>query len=91
MIAFARDGKPVVIVANSDRTLMRIKAEDLEATAPMTTGVEGPYVSAGAPYVSIAQVGIVQLDDLNAEHAVVIQRDIATGTLDLRSLSKKWM
>jgi hypothetical protein len=91
MIAFARDGKPVVIVANSDRTLMRIKSEDLEATAPMTKAVEGPYVSAGAPYVSIAQVGIVQLDDLNAEHAVVIQRDIATGTLDLRSLSKKWM
>ena len=72
-------------------TLMRIKAEDLEKQTPMTAGVDAPYVSAGAPYVSIAEVGILQLDDLNAEHAVVIQRDIATGTLDLRSLSKKWM
>ena len=70
---------------------MRIKAEDLEKQAPMTTGVDAAYVSGGAPYVSIAEVGIMQLDDLNAEHAVVIQRDIASGALNLRSLSKKWM
>jgi hypothetical protein len=91
MISFARDGKPVVIVANSSRTLMRIKAEDLEKQAPMTTGVESAYVSGGAPYVSIAEIGVLQLDDLNAEHAVVIQRDVNTGALNLRSLTKKWM
>jgi hypothetical protein len=91
MISFARDGKPVVIVANSSRTLMRIKTEDLENQAPMTTAVESAYVSGGAPYVSIAEVGILQLDDLNAEHAVVIQRDVNSGALNLRSLTKKWM
>jgi hypothetical protein len=91
MISFVRDGKPVVIVANSSRTLMRIKTEDLEKQAPMTTAVESAYVSGGAPYVSIAQVGILQLDDLNAEHAVVIQRDINSGALNLVSLTKKWM
>ena len=89
MISFARDGKPVVIVANSSRTLMRIKTEDLEKQAPMTTAVDEAYVSAGAPYVSIAEIGVLQLDDLNAEHAVVIQRDIATGALDLRSLDEE--
>ena len=92
MISFARDGKPVVIVANSSRTLMRIKTEDLEKHGADDHGASRrAYVSAGAPYVSIAEVGVLQLDDLNAEHAVVIQRDIARARSNLRSLSKKWM
>jgi hypothetical protein len=48
-------------------------------------------VSAGAPYQAISYVGVVQLDDLNADHAIVVKRDIETGHLDLKALPKKWL
>jgi hypothetical protein len=91
MITFTRKGKPVIIVANSDRTLMRINAEDLEKAQPLTKGVEDAYVAAGAPYQALSIVGVLQMDDLNADHAIVLKRDIERGTLDLRSLPKKWL
>jgi hypothetical protein len=91
MIEFTRQGKRVIVIANSDRTLMRMNAEDLERAQPLTTGVGDMFVSAGAPYQAISYVGVVQLDDLNADHAIVVKRDIETGHLDLKALPKKWL
>jgi hypothetical protein len=34
---------------------------------------------------------VTQLDDLNPEQVVVIQRDIESGSLNLKSLQKKWL
>jgi hypothetical protein len=91
MITFEKDGKRRVLIANSDRTLMSMSAEDIEKATPMTKPVAAAYVSAGVPYLSIAEVGITQLDNLNAKHVVIVQRDIETGALNLRSLSKGWL
>ena len=91
MIQGQRDGEAVVIIANSDRTLMRMKVSDLAAAKPMTTGVGGVYEAGGVPYVSIAEVGVMQLDDLNKEFAVGIQRNITTGALNLVSFTKKYL
>jgi hypothetical protein len=91
MITFSRQGKPVVIIANSNRTLMRMNAEDLERASPLTTGVEEAYVSKGVPYQAISIIGVLQLDDLNADHAIAVQRDVERGTLNLTSLPKKWL
>ncbi len=91
MITFMRQGKPVIVIANSNRTLMRMNAEDLERAQPLTTGVEEAYVSKGAPYQAISIIGVLQLDDLNADHAIALKRDIERGTLDLTSLPKKWL
>ena len=49
------------------------------------------FVSAGAPYQALSYVGVLQLDDLNADQAIALQRDIEKGTLDLKSLPKKWL
>jgi hypothetical protein len=91
MISFAKEGQRRVLIANSDRTLMSMSAQDIEKAAPMTKAVDAPYVNAGVPYVSIAQVGITQLDNLNDGFVVMVQRDTNDGTLNLRSLSKKWL
>ncbi|MCI0339286.1 MAG: hypothetical protein L0226_17070 [Acidobacteria bacterium] len=91
MIALQKNGKDYVLVANSNRTLMSISAEDIDKAEPVTKPVGAPYVTAGVGYVSVAQVGIMQLDNLNANFAVVIQRDIDTGALNLRSLPKRWL
>ena len=89
MIQMDRNGERVVIIANSDRTLMRIKVSDLAAATAMTTGVGGIYEAGGVPYVSIAEVGVTQLDDLNGGFAAGIQRNIATGALNLVSFPKR--
>lgn len=91
MIAFARDGQQRVLIANSNRTLMSMSAKDIEKATPMTKGVDAAYVSAGVPYLSIAEIGITQLDNLNDGFVVVVQRDINDGSLNLRSISKKWL
>lgn len=91
MIAFEKEGKRRVLIANSDRTLMSMSAEDIEKATPMTKPVPAAYVSGGVPYVSIAEVGVMQLDNLNAKHIVLVQRDIQSGALNLRSLQKGWL
>ena len=91
MISFMRQGKRVIVIANSSRTLMRMNLDDLEKAQPLTKGVDDAFVSAGAPYQSLSYVGVLQLDDLNTEQAIALQRDIEHGTLDLHSLPKKWL
>lgn len=91
MIAFTKEGQRRLLIANSDRTLMSMSAADIEKATPMTKGVDAAYVSGGVPYLSIAEIGITQLDNLNDGFVVVVQRDIEDGSLNLRSLSKKWM
>jgi hypothetical protein len=91
MIAFQKNGKDYVLIANSHRTLMSVSGEDIDKAEPLTTPVGAPYVTSGVKYVAVAEVGVMQLDNLNANFAVAIQRDIVTGSLDLHSLSKKWL
>lgn len=91
MISFQRDGKERVLIANSNRTLMSISGEDIERQQPVTTPVSAAYVTSGVPYVSVAEVGVLQLDNLNSGFALVVQRDINDGSLNLRSLSKRWL
>ena len=91
MVAYKKDGKDYVMIANSDRTLMSMSAKDIDKATPMTKAVDAAYVSAGVPYLSIAEIGITQLDNLNDGFVVVVQRDIEDGSLNLRSISKKWL
>ena len=91
MVEFDREGDRVVIVANSDRTLMRITGSDLDRSESLTRAASQAYEAFGTPYLSIAVVGVTQLDDLNPEQVVVIQRDIEDGSLNLKSLQKKWL
>jgi hypothetical protein len=91
MIAFTKDGQRRLLIANSDRTLMSMSAKDIDKATPMTKAVDAAYVSAGVPYLSIAEIGITQLDNLNDGFVVVVQRDIEDGSLNLRSISKKWL
>ncbi|WP_128546766.1 hypothetical protein [Larkinella soli] len=91
MVPYSRNGKNFIMVANSHRTLMRFSADDIAGAPSLTQGVTEAYVSAGIPYVSIAVVGVLHLDNLNDTHFVAVQRSIEDGSLNLVSLSKKWM
>jgi hypothetical protein len=90
MIAFNDDGVDYLLIANSDRTLMQISSTDLDKQEAV---VKGPtrvpiYASTGVKYLSIAEIGIIQLDDFNAQSYVVVQRNAVDGSLNLRSQGK---
>ncbi len=88
MIANKKDGKDYVLIANSDRTMMRMSSEDLDKGKPLTTVVPGAYVNAGVNYLAIAEVGVMQLDDFNDKSFIVIQRNINDGSLNLKTMEK---
>jgi hypothetical protein len=91
MISFKRDGKEYVVISNSNRTMMRISSEDIDKAPAVTTGVTGMYETAGVKYVSLAATGVLQLDNLNDKFVVLINRDMQTGALNLRSFPKEYL
>ena len=91
MIAIELNGERHVIVANSNRTLMRLSATDIDKSEPLTRKSTKMYENFGTPYVSIAQVGVTQLDALNADFIVYVQRSVDDGTLNVRSHPTKYL
>jgi hypothetical protein len=91
MVLFKRKGEDHVLIANSNRSVYKIKVSDLEKSEALTTPVNDIYVSSGTPYVATGFVGVLHIDNLNKNFIAAIQRDIQTGALNLVSLSKRWM
>lgn len=90
MIAFNDDGVDYLLIANSDRTLMQISSEDLNKQEAVVKGATrvAPYESSGVKYLSIAEVGITQLDDFTDQSYLVVQRNMDDGSLNLKSKGK---
>ena len=84
-------GKEYILIANSDRTLARFDPEALASAKAMTTGVSEAYEPGGVPYLPIAVVGVLQLDNYNKSNVVLLQRDIETGLLDVVSVKLNWL
>ncbi len=93
MIQFDKAGEPYVLILNSRRGGMRIKASDIEAAKPITDDkhitFDTPF--AGVPYRTVPMGGVVRADNYDAENLVVLHRDLATGGLQLRLWSTQWI
>jgi hypothetical protein len=84
-------GKEYVLIANSDRTLMRLDPSDIAAAPEMTTSVKQAYEPAGVGYLPVASFGVLQLDTYNRAGIVLLQRDRDDGGLDVVSRNFRWM
>ena len=84
-------GKEYILVANSNRTLTRLDPEQLAAAKAMTTSVKQAWEPAGVGYLPVAVVGVLQLDNYNADNIVMLKRDIETGSLDVVSQALRWL
>jgi hypothetical protein len=91
MILFKRKGEDHVLIANSNRSVYKMKVSDLEKSEPLTKPVDDIYVSSGTPFVATGFVGVLQIDNLNKNYVAAIQRDVQTGALNLVSINKKWL
>jgi hypothetical protein len=87
MVTYQQEGKDYILLANSNRTLMKIDPDDIAAAPAITEPTKERYGTDGVDYIAIAQVGVQQLDNLNADHVLVLQR-MGNGSLNLRSLRK---
>jgi hypothetical protein len=91
MVAIEKNGKRYVIVANSNRTVMRLSADDIDKSEALEKQADEAFVSFGTPYKSIAIVGVTQLDLLRPDAVLMVIRNIEDGSLNLQSFSTKWM
>lgn len=91
MITFNKKGVQHFFMSNSNRPVMRFNVNDLEAFSQnLSTPVDDFGATAGIVYDSLPFVNILQMDDLDAENVVFLQRT-SDGDLVLRNRSKEWM
>jgi hypothetical protein len=90
MISFKDGSIDYLLIANSDRTLMQISSKEMDKQEGVVKGATRVpvYASAGVKYLSIAEIGILQLDDFNDQNFVVVQRNVDDGSLNLVSKGK---
>jgi hypothetical protein len=85
MIVYQQDGQDYLLLANSSRGTMKISTEDIEQNAGISEHVTGGG-TAGQPFETIEDLaGVVQLDRLNDESAVVLVQT-ESGELNLRTV-----
>jgi hypothetical protein len=82
MIAYRKDDHDFILLANSNRGVMKLSAENLDRYTPITEQEQ----IAGVPYKRIPALrGIQRLTTLDAAKALVLA-DGEGGSLDLRSI-----
>ncbi|MEK6262581.1 MAG: hypothetical protein AABP62_28630 [Planctomycetota bacterium] len=85
MIVYKKDGKDFLLMSNDRRGVMKISTENLAKNPGLTEPVRGGGV-AGQTYETIKELdGVVQLDRLNNDHAVVVVQSSPTSQ-DLRTV-----
>lgn len=83
MITMKKGNDQFLIIANSDRPVMKVKFKDIEAyKESLTTQVPELFSTAGVPYISFPFVNVIQLDKLDDTQFVYLQRG-SNGDLDL--------
>lgn len=83
MFVYQKDGQDYILMANSSRGVMKIPTAGIDQIEPIIQPVAD---KAGLKYETIDDLqGVVQLDRLNGERAVVLVQN-ENGRMDLRSI-----
>lgn len=88
MLLVRKEGKDLVLIANSNRTMVRLYSDDIARAPAMTKKVSQP---AGVPQLAFPIVGVRAIEDLNGNYVLVLHRDVEDGSLNLTSLAKAWL
>ncbi len=84
MVLVKKAGRDKLVIANSNLPLMVVDPQDVEAYEGELVSRTSTY-TAGVRFESRSGTGIQQLDNLGADHVVVLQR-LMSGRLDLAAL-----
>jgi len=84
MIVYQKDGKDFILLTNNSRGVMKIRTEGADTTESITQPVRGGGTK-GLGYDTIASLkGVVQMDQLDDRHAVILTD--TKGTIDLDTI-----
>ena len=91
MIEMEKEGKRYILLANSNRALMKIKVSDIENFGDsLTEKVMERAGTAGIDFINLPFVNVQQLDKLDEATFVMIQRN-SDGVLSLKTESSRWL
>jgi hypothetical protein len=91
IIEMEKEGNRYVLMANSNRALMKIKVTDIEAfKGSLDTRVKERSGTAGVEFINLPFVNVQQLAKLNDKTFVMIQRD-SKGILTLKTGGNRWL
>jgi hypothetical protein len=87
MISYSKGGAEYLLLSNSARGVMKIGTSGLRTAAGLTERVSGGG-TAGHAYETVeSMTGVVQLDKLNSESALVVLQAEEGGPLNLRTVA----
>ncbi|GAA0878346.1 hypothetical protein GCM10009119_13140 [Algoriphagus jejuensis] len=85
LVSMEKDGKSFLVMANSNRPVFRVDFADIEKfQGSLTEPVTANYATEGVDFVSIPMTNVLQLDKMNDDTMVILQRK-SNGSLDLWS------
>ncbi len=88
MVTMEQNGKKFLLLANSNRALMKISYDEISSfKESLSNPVEGSG-TAGIEFVALPYVNVLQLDKLDNERFVMLQRK-ADGNLELMTVQSK--
>jgi hypothetical protein len=92
MITMKKDGNSYLIMANSNRPVMRVKYKNIEAyEGTLTEQVKESYQTAGVDFVTLPVVNVLQMDKLDETQVLLLQRK-PNGDLDLWTAgANRWL
>ncbi len=84
MISYEVNGQERILVSNSRHPLMKINP----GLIPGAASLEDPTRATGIAFENTQELGIRQMDNLNADYVLVLQQEGQNGPMNLRSLRK---
>lgn len=87
IVSYKKDGKPYILLANTSRALMKIDPAMIEKYKDyLVEPVEENSATAGVEFIALPYVNIQQMDKLNDDKVLLLQR-MSTGELNLHTAS----
>jgi len=91
IIEMEKEGQRYILMANSNRAVMKIKVSDIENFGDsLSEKVVERAGTAGIDFINLPFVNVQQLDKLNESTFVMIQRG-ADGVLALKTSNNRWL
>jgi hypothetical protein len=92
MITMTKEGKSYLVMANSNRPVFRVNFKNIENfEGSLTTPVAENFATEGVKFVSLPLTNVVQLDKMDEDRMVMVQRK-TDGSLNLWSTDKaEWL
>lgn len=91
IITMSKNGESYLLMANSNRSFMKIKFSDIEAfEGSLTERIKERSGTAGIPFIALPWVNVLQLDKLDDTQFVMLKRE-ANGDLNLVTQNDRWL